>query len=199
MFLTVGHQELNAFAQLDLWFLVRTIEPPVCCRCAMGSGSPGADRSPSRTSALLRTHAIDVLVTKASGGDATYAKLAAARATAIAGGHGPATAAASARWSTRSKRRWPGSSGHFQRAPAGRSTWWWSGAYRRLSAKSSLASAPDQDQRGAGDLLAAHAPGSWPGCQQMTRWSGQETRYTTTIGQSAPQRASARAPPAPDC
>jgi precorrin-6A/cobalt-precorrin-6A reductase len=80
VFLTVGHQELNAFAQLDLWFLVRTIEPPDVLPLRHGQWLAG--RGPFAVAdelALLRMHAIDVLVTKASGGDATYAKLAAAR------------------------------------------------------------------------------------------------------------------------
>jgi precorrin-6A/cobalt-precorrin-6A reductase len=80
IFLTVGHQELEAFARLDLWFLVRTIEPPGALPLRHGQWLAG--RGPFGVEdelALLRTHAIDVLVTKASGGEATYAKLAAAR------------------------------------------------------------------------------------------------------------------------
>ncbi len=80
-FLTVGQKDLDAFAGLEgVWFLIRTIEPP--------SGAPLAHahwlqaRGPFTLEAeleLLRAHAIDVLVAKASGGEATYAKLAAAR------------------------------------------------------------------------------------------------------------------------
>jgi precorrin-6A/cobalt-precorrin-6A reductase len=80
VFLTVGHQEFKPFAQLDLWFLVRTIEPPDVLPLRHGQWLAG--RGPFAVAdelALLRTHAIDVLVTKASGGSATYAKLAAAR------------------------------------------------------------------------------------------------------------------------
>jgi precorrin-6A/cobalt-precorrin-6A reductase len=79
-FLTVGRRDLEAFAGLDLWFLVRTIEPP----------GPSPPRRAARIAArgpfalddeiaLLRAYGIDVLVTKASGGEATYAKLLAAR------------------------------------------------------------------------------------------------------------------------
>jgi precorrin-6A/cobalt-precorrin-6A reductase len=80
VFLTVGHQELRAFAGLDLWFLVRTIEPPGelplrHCQWLAGRGPFAVENE----LALLRGHAIDLLVTKASGGAATYAKLAAAR------------------------------------------------------------------------------------------------------------------------
>jgi precorrin-6A/cobalt-precorrin-6A reductase len=81
-FLTVGHKDLDAFASLKgVWFLIRTIEPPP-------AGAPLAQarwlqaRGPFTLEAevdLLRAHAIDVLVTKASGGEATYAKLEAAR------------------------------------------------------------------------------------------------------------------------
>ena len=80
VFLTVGHQDLEAFAGLDLWFLVRTIEPPGGLPLRHGEWLAG--RGPFDLQdelALLRAHAIDVLVTKASGGAATYAKLAAAR------------------------------------------------------------------------------------------------------------------------
>jgi precorrin-6A/cobalt-precorrin-6A reductase len=80
VFLTVGHQDLGAFAGLDLWFLVRTIEPPGGLPLRHGHWLAG--RGPFAVEdelALLRAHAIDVLVTKASGGDATYAKLSAAR------------------------------------------------------------------------------------------------------------------------
>jgi precorrin-6A/cobalt-precorrin-6A reductase len=80
-FLTVGHKEIGAFAALpDAWFLVRTIEPPAASPLpralwlqARGPFTPEAEL------ALLREHRIEVLVTKASGGEATYAKLIAAR------------------------------------------------------------------------------------------------------------------------
>ena len=80
VFLTVGHQDLGAFAGLDLWFLVRTIEPPAVLplRHAQWLGGRGPFALEHEL-ALLRAHAIDVLVTKASGGAATYAKLVAAR------------------------------------------------------------------------------------------------------------------------
>jgi precorrin-6A/cobalt-precorrin-6A reductase len=80
VFLTLGRRELRAFAQLDLWFLVRTIETPGVLPLPPGRWLSG--RGPFAIEdelALLRTHAIDVLVTKASGGGATYAKLVAAR------------------------------------------------------------------------------------------------------------------------
>ena len=80
VFLTVGHQDLGAFTGLDLWFLVRTIEPPGALPLRHGEWLAG--RGPFALEdelALLRTQGIDVLVTKASGGAATYAKIAAAR------------------------------------------------------------------------------------------------------------------------
>jgi precorrin-6A/cobalt-precorrin-6A reductase len=79
-FLTVGHRDLEAFAGLDVWFLVRTIEPPG--PSALPRVEWIAGRGPfdvAHEIALLRAHGIDVLVTKASGGEATYAKLVAAR------------------------------------------------------------------------------------------------------------------------
>ncbi len=81
VFLTVGHRDLDAFAALrDVWFLVRTIEPPATQPLPRAHWLCG--RGPFRLADeldLLRQHKIEVLVTKASGGDATYAKLAAAR------------------------------------------------------------------------------------------------------------------------
>jgi precorrin-6A/cobalt-precorrin-6A reductase len=79
-FLTVGQRDLEAFAGLDLWFLVRTIEPPGPSPLRRAEWIAG--RGPFAVedeTALLRAHGIDVLVTKASGGEATYAKLVAAR------------------------------------------------------------------------------------------------------------------------
>lgn len=80
-FLTVGQRDLGAFAGLtDVWLLIRTIEPPTglaldqaLCQQARGPFALADEL------ALLREHRIDVLVTKASGGEATYAKIAAAR------------------------------------------------------------------------------------------------------------------------
>ena len=79
--LTTGRQSLAAFAPLSgVFFLIRTVDPPQpplpADRVLL------LDRGPytvdgERT--LMRTHAIDVLVTKDSGGDETYAKLVAAR------------------------------------------------------------------------------------------------------------------------
>lgn len=81
IFLTTGHKDLAAFADLDdLWFLIRTIEP-------IGGRLPKhmvhlTARGPFKEVdevALILQHRIDALVTKASGGNATYAKLSAAR------------------------------------------------------------------------------------------------------------------------
>jgi len=80
-FVTVGHKGLGAFASVsDVWFLIRTIEPPQRPHLRRALWLQG--RGPfllEAELALLRDRAIDVLVTKASGGEATYAKLAAAR------------------------------------------------------------------------------------------------------------------------
>jgi precorrin-6A/cobalt-precorrin-6A reductase len=81
VFLTTGRLGLAAFADLDqLDFLVRSVEPPEPplprhTRVLL-------DRGPFTVEGereLLRTHRIDVLVTKDSGGPATAAKLTAAR------------------------------------------------------------------------------------------------------------------------
>ncbi len=80
-FLTVGRKDLDAFAGLEgVWLLIRTIEPPPDAPLAHAHWLQA--RGPFALAAeleLLRAHAIDVLVVKASGGEATYAKLAAAR------------------------------------------------------------------------------------------------------------------------
>lgn len=86
VFLTVGRSQLAEFAELsEPWFLIRAIEAP-----------PGPLprrhevllRRPPFTLAeeveLMRSRAIDLLVAKNSGGDATSAKLAAARELGIA-------------------------------------------------------------------------------------------------------------------
>ena len=82
-FLTVGRQELAPFtACRDLWFLVRMIEPPET-PLPLRHHELILARGPFREAdeiALLRRHRVDALVSKNSGGSATYAKIAAARA-----------------------------------------------------------------------------------------------------------------------
>jgi precorrin-6A/cobalt-precorrin-6A reductase len=82
VFLSAGRQDLSAFAHIsDVWFLVRTIEPldgpgPLAnSTLIQGRGPFGEDDE----SALLRSHAVDLVVSKNSGGSATYPKIAAAR------------------------------------------------------------------------------------------------------------------------
>ncbi|MCE0766816.1 cobalt-precorrin-6A reductase [Pseudonocardia kujensis] len=83
-FLTTGRQDLAAFAGLDLWFLVRSVDPPdppVPAR--MHSILARGPFTVDGETALLRKHAVDVLVTKDSGGADTAAKLTAARALGV--------------------------------------------------------------------------------------------------------------------
>ncbi len=82
VFLSVGRRDLPAFAHMnDVWFLVRTIEPldgpcPLAnCELIHGRG-PFAENDEL---SLLRSHATDLVVSKNSGGSATYPKIAAAR------------------------------------------------------------------------------------------------------------------------
>lgn len=86
IFLSFGGRELAAFASLrGKWFLVRRIEPPVE-RLSLDDYALTLGRGPFTLEGeirLLREHRIDVLVTKASGGDATRAKLDAARALSL--------------------------------------------------------------------------------------------------------------------
>jgi precorrin-6A/cobalt-precorrin-6A reductase len=85
VFLTTGRQGLAAFAGVpEAWFLVRCIDPPdppLPPRCEVL-----LDRGPYTLEGelgLLDAHAIDLLVTKDSGGPLTAAKLDAARARSI--------------------------------------------------------------------------------------------------------------------
>ncbi|MGB8703179.1 MAG: cobalt-precorrin-6A reductase [Thermosynechococcaceae cyanobacterium] len=83
IFLTVGRQELAVFAPLQtLWFLMRMIDAPL----PDASVPPGLvllRRGPftwADERSLLEHHAIGAVVSKNSGGEATYAKIRAARA-----------------------------------------------------------------------------------------------------------------------
>lgn len=85
-FLTTGRQSLPAFAHLaEMWFLVRLVDRPAgplplpVCQVVVGRGPFDVEAE----RALMADHGIDVLVTKASGGAATSAKLAAARALSL--------------------------------------------------------------------------------------------------------------------
>jgi precorrin-6A/cobalt-precorrin-6A reductase len=80
IFLTIGRQELAPFAAYDdRWFLIRSIEapkPPLPPRRRIL-----LERGPFTVEhelALMREHAVDVIVSKNSGGKATYAKIEAA-------------------------------------------------------------------------------------------------------------------------
>jgi len=85
-FLTIGHGEIKAFAGVTgVHFVIRLVDPPAtplpldshALIIARGPFAPGAERR------IMVEHAIDVVVAKASGGDATAAKLMAARQLAI--------------------------------------------------------------------------------------------------------------------
>ncbi len=80
IFLTIGRQELAAFAHLsDLWFLMRMIDPP---QPPIPPGELLLERGPftlAHEQALLQQYRIEAIVSKNSGGDATYAKIQAAR------------------------------------------------------------------------------------------------------------------------
>ncbi len=82
VFLTIGRQELGAFASLDaIWFLMRAIDPPAPDilyphgKLLLAKGPFFLDNERQ----LLIEHQIDTIVSKNSGGDATYAKIVAAR------------------------------------------------------------------------------------------------------------------------
>ncbi len=85
VFLATGRQHLAPFAALgDVDVVVRSIESPG--PLPFERATVVLDRGPFRTDdevALLREHRIEVLVTRNSGGTATAAKLAAARACGV--------------------------------------------------------------------------------------------------------------------
>jgi precorrin-6A/cobalt-precorrin-6A reductase len=80
VFLTTGRQGLAAFAATEAWFLIRCVEAPAPSLPA--DHELLLDRGPYTLAgelALLDRHAIDLVVTKDSGGGLTEAKLDAAR------------------------------------------------------------------------------------------------------------------------
>lgn len=82
IFLSIGRQELGAFQNLqDKRLVVRSVEP-ITFDCPASDVDNVLARGPFELEAelnLLRDERIDVVVTKNSGGDATYAKVEAAR------------------------------------------------------------------------------------------------------------------------
>ncbi len=81
IFLSIGRQELAAFAQCEEpWFLIRSIDRPVDPLPLRSKII--LDRGPFdlvAESKMLREQSIDLVITKNSGGSATYPKVAAAR------------------------------------------------------------------------------------------------------------------------
>jgi precorrin-6A/cobalt-precorrin-6A reductase len=86
VFLTIGRQDLAAFAPLtDLWFLMRMVDPP-SPDTPLPPGTLVLARGPFTLEderELLQTYAIEAIVSKNSGGEATYAKISAARELAL--------------------------------------------------------------------------------------------------------------------
>jgi precorrin-6A/cobalt-precorrin-6A reductase len=82
IFLTIGRQQLAPFASLtDKWCLIRSIDPPDS-GILLPPGELLLERGPfslDRELKLLQDYQIDTIVSKNSGGDATYAKIIAAR------------------------------------------------------------------------------------------------------------------------
>lgn len=80
VFLTIGRQELAAFAHLQqLWFLMRMIDPPTS---RIPPGEVLLARGPftlEQERSWMQHYQISAIVSKNSGGDATAAKLIAAR------------------------------------------------------------------------------------------------------------------------
>lgn len=82
IFLTIGRQQLAPFASLtDRWCLIRSIDPPDP-NIVLPPGKLLLDRGPFSLELerqLLRDYQIQAIVSKNSGGEATYAKIIAAR------------------------------------------------------------------------------------------------------------------------
>ena len=81
IFVTIGRQQLAPFAMTDKWCLMRSIDPPDPS-ILLPPGKLLLDRGPFNLESereLLREYQIQAIVSKNSGGDATYAKIIAAR------------------------------------------------------------------------------------------------------------------------
>jgi precorrin-6A/cobalt-precorrin-6A reductase len=82
IFLAIGRQQLAPFARLQhLWFLMRSIDPPDA-NLPIPPGEMIYDRGPftlEQERKLLIDYNINLIVSKNSGGNATYAKVMAAR------------------------------------------------------------------------------------------------------------------------
>jgi precorrin-6A/cobalt-precorrin-6A reductase len=82
IFLTIGRQQLGTFASLtDRWCLMRSIDPPAV-NITLPPGKLLLDRGPfslAQERQLLKDYQIQTIVSKNSGGEATYAKVIAAR------------------------------------------------------------------------------------------------------------------------
>jgi precorrin-6A/cobalt-precorrin-6A reductase len=82
IFVTIGRQQLSPFASLtDRWCLIRSIDPPDSS-IPLPPGKLLLDRGPfslDRERQLLKDYQIQAIVSKNSGGDATYPKIIAAR------------------------------------------------------------------------------------------------------------------------
>jgi precorrin-6A/cobalt-precorrin-6A reductase len=87
VFVPLGRNELAPLAQAPQHFyLIRSVDPvqprlPLPYACYVTGRGPFAEADEI---ALMRTHDIDIVIAKNSGGDATYGKIAAARALGIA-------------------------------------------------------------------------------------------------------------------
>lgn len=86
IFLTIGRQELATFAHLqELWFLMRMIDSPQA-DAQVPPGKLLLERGPfslEEERSLLQQYQIGAIVSKNSGGNATYAKIIAARELSI--------------------------------------------------------------------------------------------------------------------
>ncbi|OCR02720.1 cobalt-precorrin-6A reductase [Oscillatoriales cyanobacterium USR001] len=82
IFLTIGRQELSIYSNLkDIWFLMRMIDAPEA-NSLIPIGKLILQRGPfslEEERSLLQEYEIDAIVSKNSGGDATYPKIIAAR------------------------------------------------------------------------------------------------------------------------
>ena len=85
VFLSIGRQELGAFSNCeDAWFLVRAIDAP--SETLPANSKLILERGPFHFKAelqMLRSESISLIVSKNSGGTATYSKIEAARALRI--------------------------------------------------------------------------------------------------------------------